>query len=121
MAETLPFLFLWWLRDRIRLSVCDWVRASIERRGLLLVSAKCLSNQLTRAFWKPAFRAIDSTTSDATRSCEKQHTRDDEGEAWHDGYWSECNPSDDEHDAEHHHHSPHKRIAPTGRAFEEIR
>jgi hypothetical protein len=121
MAETLPFLFLWWLRDRIRLSVREWVRASIERRGLLLVSAKRFSNQLTRAFRKPAFRAIHSTTSDATRSCKKQHARDDEREAWHDGYRSECDPSDDEHDAEQHQHSPHKRIAPTGRAFEEIR
>jgi hypothetical protein len=109
------------LRARIRLSVREWVRASIERRGLFVVSVKRLANESTRAFWKPVFRAIDSAASDATRSCKKQHARDDEGEAWHDGYWSECDPSDDEHDAEHHKHSPHKRIAPTGRAFEEIR
>lgn len=82
---------------------------------------KCLSNQSTRAFWKPVFRAIDSAASDATRSCKKQHARDDEGEAWHDRHGAEYDTRDHKHGAEHDERNANDRIAPTGRAFEEIR
>jgi hypothetical protein len=121
MAETLPFIFLRWMWDWICVGVREWVRASVERRRLLRVSVKCLSNQSTCSFGKPAFRAIDSATSNATRRREKQHTCNDKREAGHDRHGAERDARDHKHGAEHDERNANDRIAPTGRAFEEIR
>lgn len=82
---------------------------------------KCLSNQSTCAFGKPAFRSIDAATSDATRRRKQQYTCDDEREAGHNRHGAECNTRDHKHGAEHNERSANDRIAPTGWAFEEIR
>lgn len=117
MSETLPFLFLRWMRERIR----EWAFALVERRSLLAVSVKCLSHQSTRAFGKPVFRAIDSATSDATRRREQQHTCNDKREAWDDGNGAEYDTRDHKQGAEHDQRNANDRIAPTGRSFEEVR
>jgi hypothetical protein len=121
MAETLPFIFLRWMWDWICVGVREWVRASVERRRLLRVSVKCLSNQSTRTFGEPAFRAIDAATGDATRRRKQQYTCDDEWKAGHNRHGAECNTCDHQYGAKHDERNANDRIAPTGRAFEEIR